>query len=730
MLQLLAKSDPKETIEEHTQNAINIWKELRKIYKITIIENNFWEISFYSVLFHDFGKTSKNFQDIINKNTKSRDNYIRHEFISGMFFLYTDKEILNQNEKFLSLLAIFSHHKPLDNIMFQNDAYKELIINAVDINYIINSFKKISNKHGYNFLFDESLSDYFQSKVSLDKLNKYFENNIIRKMTSLKIEDRRKYILYKAILNISDWVSSGDKQLKKGLEYNASFLKEKIINKLITEGKERFISNFSFKKFQTESIIENNIIAIAPTGSGKTEASLLWASNKKENDRIIYLLPTRVTSNAIYKRLTGYFGEEYTAVIHSSAYLFMKDIDGLYTKTEWLKDRTFFKNINVCTVDQILTQGFNIGYWEIKTFNMINARVIIDEIHLYQPYTLGLIISTIKYLKNEFGVKFYIMSATMPKKLKVLLSTALDEKYHFVQDTELLEKSRNEFQFRDTNINDLENEILEQIKKNKKILIVVNTVNEAIRVYEKYKVKTENVTCYHSRFIQKDRIQKEADILELEKQDIPMVLIATQVVEVSLDIDFDILFTENAPIDAIIQRAGRVNRKREKADSKVIIFRHTEITEKFVYENLEILNNTFQIFKENNSKRLTEKMLIDFVDEVYKNYDIEKDNSFIEGLNKYNEIQEKYSYIKDNNGDDKVFTREGLDTINIIPNKFEEEISELKIEEKTKYEISIRKNYKLKIRKDKDGFNILDNCEYDNEKGLTLTDKEINCLCM
>ena len=176
-------------------------------------------------------------------------------------------------------------------------------------------------------------------------------------------------------------------------------------------------------------------------------------------------------------------------------------------KKEYLKDKTFFQNVNVCTVDQVLTQGFNLGYWELKTFHMINSWVIIDEIHLYAPYTLALIISTISYLKNEFGTRFFIMSATMPLKLSELLQKTLgEEKYELIQDEELLDKSRNVFETRDCLIDELLDEITIEIESGKKVLLVVNTVDEAIRIYQKLKNSASNAFCYHSRFMQKDRI--------------------------------------------------------------------------------------------------------------------------------------------------------------------------------------------------------------------------------
>lgn len=673
--------------------------------------------SYWAVLFHDFGKVCSNFQDSLPPQKSGwKDRRIRHEFVSGSFMVFAYKESILLKQP-LGALAVYSHHKPLTDQLFQADANQQLILPIREYHHLIKVFEEKSKNAGYPIIAPAASIEAFGKATCANMYHKVF--SVLLKDISLKFNSthRREYIIFKALLNISDWLGSSHRNLSPGLRYTPESLKNKIEQKLHAEGKNIEIR---YSDFQKNSRIPGSVIAIAPTGSGKTEAALLWASQKNAFEKIIYLLPTKVTSNAIFLRLAKYFGEENCGIVHSSARLFLKEMN-LDEGRKYILDRTFFKEVTVCTVDQVLTQGFNLGFWEIKTFHLFKANVIIDEVHLYQPYTLALIIETVKYLRTEFQTRFFIMTATMPQKLLSLLCSALDIGHeNVVRDVQLLEAARNIFEVRNGIIDDLNDEIQYYLQNNKKVLIVVNTVDEAIRIYKKYSEDIPNSICFHSRFIQKDRLEKEKKILEIEKSGEPVLLVATQVVEVSLDIDYDVLFTENAPMDALIQRAGRVNRSRSKQDSRVIVFQHRPVSEEKIYPR-EILENTFSLLSERSGKRLPEKELTELVDLVYKNYDVELDEAFIRGKHAYAEVQSRLNFIKDNEELDAVYTREGLDSVNVIPMKFEEDLSDKDEIQKSNHEVMIRRSnlWRGKISKDqKHNFFKYFDCEYDSNTGL------------
>jgi len=722
---------PKENLAEHTDNVVNNLLALKERYFEYLPDENFWKDAFVAALFHDLGKVCENFQNMIQPNKFCTiEQIVRHEFLSGMYLFANSPKYYTQNP--MSLFAVFSHHKALVPELFNKDpTLKELSIQEKYLEEFLEYAKLWLEKYlDIEFPFSEIASKYLQNSYS--SLLVDYQKRFFILSTKFKPKDRKKYIFHKAILNIADWTASGGRELEPGLIYQKDFLGNQIIKKLRQEKKYDIANSFKYRKFQEESYTPGNILAVAPTGSGKTEASLLWASQKREFEHIFYLLPTRVTSNAIFKRLCNYFGDKKVAIVHSSAFFLQKEINEEYLEKEYtFIDKAFFKNITVCTIDQVLTQGFNLGFWEVKTFHQLNSRIIIDEIHLYQPYTLGLIVSTIKYLQDEFGAKFYIMTATMPSKLKAILTKYLNEPT-YIPDKELLGEARNIFEIRESEFEQIKPEIQVAIKEGKQVLLVLNTVDSAINAYlnfrDLFKGKEDRILCYHSRFIQQHRSEKEEEIFKMEGKSGGCLLVATQVVEVSLDIDFDILFTENAPIDAIIQRAGRVNRKRQKQGTKVVVFHHSEISEKHIYDLPDVLLNTFSLLKENNGKSLTENDLLILVDEVYKDYDIEQEDSFLRGLRRYAEIQDDQNYILDLVSKEEVFTREGLDTVNVIPLQFEKELSTKNIMEKTKHEVSIsRSRYNSIVKRESDEkhnwFCYVD-VHYDEEIGLTFKKKE------
>lgn len=168
-----------------------------------------------------------------------------------------------------------------------------------------------------------------------------------------------------------------------------------------------------------------------------------------------------------------------------------------------------------------------------------------------------------------------------------------------------------------------------------------------------------------------------------------MLLVGTQAIEVSLDIDYDVIFTEPAPLDDLLQRFGRVNRHqvngqfREPCDC--IVFSERNETDKFIYKNKEIINRTLDALREmesNNEGIISEMDLQKYIDQVYPSWDLkDKENFDRIYFHLKNDVLEKLSpFIYDSHREDE-FEKQ-FDGVKVLPIRFLVEYKQLLEENK------------------------------------------------
>lgn len=334
----------------------------------------------------------------------------------------------------------------------------------------------------------------------------------------------------------------------------------------------------------------------APTGSGKTEAALLWArQNQQPNGRLFYVLPYTASINAMYKRLgpgisptrPGLFGSGNVGLLHSRA------TAALYSILEANGDhcskldrqvtakaltglaREIWFPIRVCTPHQVLRYMLRGKGWEAMLAEFPNACFIFDEVHAYDPRVVGLILATARLVTN-WGARCLFLSATFPSFLQDLTRKALGQiplivpSNHLEGDKEILDKKRHMLEIRNGSLAENLEGVIDAVESGPSTLIVCNHVRTAQTIFDSLRNRFGNNVCLlHSRFNQEDRNRIETELLS---SSLPKVLVATQVVEVSLDLDFHQAFLEPAPIDALVQRMGRVNRAGIRAPSSVVVF--------------------------------------------------------------------------------------------------------------------------------------------------------------
>jgi len=377
----------------------------------------------------------------------------------------------------------------------------------------------------------------------------------------------------------------------------------------------------------------------APTGSGKTIAALLWAlGNRQHGERIFYLLPYQASIEAMAGTLAEQLGSEMVATLHARAldYAFREhfertgEYETAYTlaRTEVDLDRIVHKPLKVATPFQLLKWLFGIPRFEIGLSEMVGGIFIFDEIHAYEPNVIALINEMVRIL-NKLGGKFLFMSATFPQFLKELFIQTLDTpitEYSLTTVSDrwtslFLHQTRHRIRWHAASLEDLLPAILRAAESGQRVLVVANRVAQAQEIYRHLCRHLPGVHLLHGRFSHRDRVQKEQTVigaLQGKRHDPVRVLVATQVVEVSLDISFDTLFTEVAPVDDLLQRFGRVNRYGEHAGGVEVHVAQGFHREKLrrVYD-LERVTSTLQTAPPDNTP-LSFETITHWIGEVYR----------------------------------------------------------------------------------------------------------------
>jgi len=374
-------------------------------------------------------------------------------------------------------------------------------------------------------------------------------------------------------------------------------------------------SPYEHQKGMWEEIHKNNspLLLRAPTGSGKTEAVLApYLSQFIENNfniapRLIYVLPMRVLVDTIAERIDKY-------VKKISSYISVEIQHGDVPNSPF-----FISDIVVTTLDQFfygfVRSSMQVGrHIDMPAGSIASSLIVFDEAHMYRDgYTFSIMRALMEILYNS-KIPFIVMTATMPVSLEksIFEQIPLTDNQKLVGSTLMKNRLKisieKESIFTNGNVN-LSEEILEKIE-NKKTLIIVNQVKRAQEIYDEIKSKLrlndEQIVLLHSRFTKDDRKEHEKKAIsiiphkedgKITKLDGTQIVISTQVVEAGIDFSAELLLTEQAPADALVQRAGRCARYENEC-GEMIIFPVENDKGYLPYEK-EHLDNAFKWLNNN-----------------------------------------------------------------------------------------------------------------------------------
>ncbi|MBI2790386.1 MAG: CRISPR-associated helicase Cas3' [Gammaproteobacteria bacterium] len=369
------------------------------------------------------------------------------------------------------------------------------------------------------------------------------------------------------------------------------------------------------------------------TGAGKTEAAIMLAYRlmATENAQGFFVaLPTMATANAMYDRIAGiykrlFLGNANLILAHGSRDLvekFAKTVIPEGTEeldfeqrdetasaccTAWLADhnkRALLAQVGVGTIDQGLLSVLHSKHQSLRLLGLFNKVLIIDEVHACDSYMQGVLEILLEFHARSGG-SVILLSATLPIQMKQSLLNAymqgrgveckkLEEiayplatywqsglgemvYEHPLATRESVSRTVTVNYQHDQRI--VVAEIQSALAAGKCVCWVRNTVADALSGYHLFSklISEENITLFHARFVLHDRLEKEYKIIEqfgaesTASKRSGKLVIATQVIEQSLDLDFDFMVSDLAPIDCLIQRAGRLHRHvRDKEGNRLL----------------------------------------------------------------------------------------------------------------------------------------------------------------
>lgn len=360
------------------------------------------------------------------------------------------------------------------------------------------------------------------------------------------------------------------------------------------------------------------------TGSGKTEAALIAAHRLMSAgaaEGLYWALPTMATANSLYQRLNQSYRAMFKNSNDASLVLAhgkRNDHDGFKNSVfpagnpeeplgraqddesssaqcaAWIADdrrKTFLADVGVGTIDQALLGVLPAKHQAIRLAALARRVLVVDEVHSYDSYTGGLLQRLLTF-QAAHGGSAILLTATLTQKLRSDLVTAfetgarwrkIDERgvLHetaFPLVTVVTKHDLKERPFdssrgtrRDLLIARIDNEraavdlLIEALEEGNAAVWIRNTVHDAVAAFRILQERIgAKVQLFHARFALGDRMRRETEVVSAfgkgDKPNRNRVLVATQVVEQALDLDFDVMISDLAPIDLLIQRAGRLHR--------------------------------------------------------------------------------------------------------------------------------------------------------------------------
>ena len=708
---ILAKSDP-ESLIEHTWHVLSRLADqhhLRPTLTTDTGNPRLWHWLYWGTFLHDFGKIADGFQAVLRGQKSSIWGDHRHEALSLAFVEWLFPE--SHPDRAYVIAVIACHHRDAEVIRkrytpnrddLDEDSATKLVAQASEANQRL-LYRWLTQ---YGWAWAERLG--FAPDIEMPELPTL--NEALK-----RIKPQALWNAFRELQRYTDPLRFGDDPptaltgaLLRGLiltsdhagsAHSTPFLPAPLERDTVTSvlGERGLFPH----QAAADTAPSGSVLLMSPTSSGKTEAALLWLARQQTHDglpatRIFYLLPYQASMNATHKRLEKIFpGEDEVGLQHSRMMqvLYTQALANqnnnetavayAYQKRELARLLHF--PVTVMSPYQLLKVPYQLKGFEALLAHFYGGRFILDEIHAYEPTRLALIIAVVQFLYQHCRARFFIMTATLPPQVRAKLCDALLDLQVITADAATFRR------FQRHRVHLLAGDLLapntvERIIRDaadKSILICCNTVRRAFEVHaaintalrQHYPDGDYKLVLLHSRFNSIDRGEKERQIMERtgvgeEKQKRGRtIVIATQVVEVSLNIDLDTLYSEAAPLEALLQRFGRINRARPVGSPLADVYVVREQEEKAVKKiyDLDLIVAALACLEEANGEPIDESMVSEWLERVYVGEALERwENKYQESWDKFQGEVMNYLRPFNNSGLDNLFF-EMFDGVDVLP---------------------------------------------------------------
>ena len=558
---------------------------------------------------HDIGKANSDMQSVLYRDPGQREQLIRHEYLSVMIMsMPSVQEWLNQRADIdwpIVLSAVGSHH-----LKFCKDDLErtipgetvELFLTHPDFQGLIQAISDGLKLYGTPALPQQIYWGYVSDGTAFNpqKLCQTLSKGVFRQLVlTTRDESSRTCNLLRAVraaLIVADGAASGLRRQNESIEewiiscfqetpdslLDKSSIEQIILSRvteLAVAGNWKAsvsMESTGWNSFQTEcDHLPSRAGLLAPCGSGKTLAAWRWIASRPELPvkRVLFLYPTRATATEGFKDYVSWAPE--STLLHGNA---SYDLDGMFPAEDPRTNRIshgsdprlfalqhWNKQVFSATIDQFFS-FMSYNYAAICLLPLLaDSVVVIDEVHSFDQKMFSALLA---FLRN-FDVPVLCMTATLQSGRAKQLQEVVDHVYNEKPDDLALIANSPRYRIQRIDSKVAESVALEHLRQGHRVLWVVNQVSRAQEIaqwlLERRIDHSFDVICYHSRFRLKDRRNRHQDtVRRVRPGQHAVIAITTQVCEMSLDIDADVLISEDCPISSAIQRMGRCRRGRNE----------------------------------------------------------------------------------------------------------------------------------------------------------------------